>query len=186
MTMKPLNTKEERRKNIHETVRQNPMLTDSELANLFSVSQATIRLDRQALGIPEMRKRIKNAIQKNMISVDRYHGEIEILQLELNRKGLALITITSDMVDNSGYVPAEKMYGVSVELAKRLIGNKLDPTQVGNIKYKTAISAGKKLVVKMKVARVKETKEYIYIVFYDREHEVFRAKFIADIAVKGR
>ena len=65
MTMKPLNTKEERRKNIHEAVRQNPMLTDSELANLFSVSQATIRLDRQALGIPEMRKRIKNAIQKN-------------------------------------------------------------------------------------------------------------------------
>ena len=38
----------------------------------------------------------------------------------------------------------------------------------------------------MKVARVKETKEYIYIVFYDREHEVFRAKFITDIAVKGR
>ena len=67
--MKPLNTKEERRKNIHEAVRQNPMLTDSELASLFSVSQATIRLDRQALGIPEMRKRIKNAIQKNMISV---------------------------------------------------------------------------------------------------------------------
>lgn len=51
--------KEERREAITDVIWQNPCLTDEDLAKRFSVSAATIRLDRQMLGIPQMRKRIE-------------------------------------------------------------------------------------------------------------------------------
>ncbi|MFQ9401383.1 MAG: DeoR family transcriptional regulator [Dialister sp.] len=41
--------KEKRREEMAEAVRKNPCLTDEELARKFSVSVATIRLDRQTL-----------------------------------------------------------------------------------------------------------------------------------------
>ena len=54
--------KEERREAITDVIRQNPCFTDEDLAKRFSVSAATIRLDRQMLGIPQMRKRIEKEI----------------------------------------------------------------------------------------------------------------------------
>ena len=49
--------KTQRRDAIQSLLRQHPCLTDGDLAEKFSVSRATIRLDRQALGIPQMRDR---------------------------------------------------------------------------------------------------------------------------------
>ena len=94
--------------------------------------------------------------------------------------------ITDDMLDESGYVPAERLYGIAIGLARKLVGGRLEATQVGNIKYKKPVTAGTKLIIKMKVARMRQEKKYIYIVMDDKETEVFRAKFIANIASKGR
>ena len=60
---------------MRETLRQNPMLTDSDLAEMFSVSKATIRLDRQALGIPQMRERMEHAFLQNEMSSSGVHHE---------------------------------------------------------------------------------------------------------------
>ena len=57
--------KEERREAITDVIRQNPCFTDEDLAKRFSVSAATIRLDRQMLGIPQMRKRIEKAVSEH-------------------------------------------------------------------------------------------------------------------------
>ena len=103
-----------------------------------------------------------------------------------DRNGLALLEITDDMLDESGYVPAERLYGIAIGLARKLVGGRLEATQVGNIKYKKPVTAGIKLIIKMKVARMRQEKKYIYIVMDDKETEVFRAKFIANIASKGR
>ena len=96
---------------MRETLRQNPMLTDSDLAEMFSVSKATIRLDRQALGIPQMRERMEHAVQNEMSSSGVHHENIEILQMTSDRNGLALLEITDYMLDESGYVPAERQAG---------------------------------------------------------------------------
>lgn len=186
MTIHIKANREQRRTEMRETLRQNPMLTDSDLAEMFSVSKATIRLDRQALGIPQMRERMEHAVQNEMSSSGVHHENIKILQMTSDRNGLALLEITDDMLDESGYVPAERLYGIAIGLARKLVGGRLEATQVGNIKYKKPVTAGIKLIIKMKVARMRQEKKYIYIVMDDKETEVFRAKFIANIASKGR
>ena len=186
MTIHIKANREQRRIEMRETLRQNPMLTDSDLAEMFSVSKATIRLDRQALGIPQMRERMEHVVQNEMSSSGVHHENIEILQMTSDRNGLALLEITDDMLDESGYVPAERLYGIAIGLARKLVGGRLEATQVGNIKYKKPVTAGTKLIIKMKVARMRQEKKYIYIVMDDKETEVFRAKFIANIASKGR
>ena len=47
--------KEERQQLLREKLNISPFTTDEELATYFGVSVPTIRLDRLALGIPELR-----------------------------------------------------------------------------------------------------------------------------------
>ena len=49
-------SKEIRHKALQEKLNEQPYLTDGELAERFGVSVPTIRLDRLALGIPELRE----------------------------------------------------------------------------------------------------------------------------------
>ena len=51
--------REKRHALLARRIEENPFINDEELAEEFSVSIATIRLDRMALGIPELRIRIK-------------------------------------------------------------------------------------------------------------------------------
>ena len=46
-------------------LKNDPFLTDEELAEIFLVSVPTIRLDRLELGIPELRERIKDVAENN-------------------------------------------------------------------------------------------------------------------------
>ncbi len=51
--------RQERRDALQELLRKDPFLTDWQLAEALEVSVATIRLDRMALNIPELRERAK-------------------------------------------------------------------------------------------------------------------------------
>ena len=67
--------------------KENPFITDEELAKKFNVSIQTIRLDRMELSIPELRERIKNVAKKNWnetvkaLPLDEVIGEIIDLEL---------------------------------------------------------------------------------------------------------
>ena len=58
-------SKRERQRLLQETIRENPFITDEELAEKFSVSVQTIRLDRLELSIPELRERIKHVARQS-------------------------------------------------------------------------------------------------------------------------
>ena len=103
--------KEERREAITDVIRQNPCLTDEDLAKRFSVSAATIRLDRQMLGIPQMRKRIEKAVSEHPSG---FHEELQILDMEKGKKGLALFHTTEKMTDRSGMVSADRLYAAAI------------------------------------------------------------------------
>ena len=47
--------KRDRQQMLRDKIRENPFLSDEELARAFDVSIQTIRLDRLAMGIPELR-----------------------------------------------------------------------------------------------------------------------------------
>lgn len=176
-------SKEERRRAMVDVIHENPCLTDEELAQRFSVSVATVRLDRQAMNIPQMRERIVRVAHRTSAGVQ---DELQVLDLEKGRRGVALFETRDAMLNSFGIVSADCLYGVAIGFAQILTGEVFSPLQVGNIKYKDPIKADEQLVVKGKVALMKGNKKYIYLSFYRRKEEVFRAKFIMEAQGEGR
>ena len=66
--------KKERQQVLIEKIKEDPFLTDEELAELFNVSVPTIRLDRLEMGIPELRERIKSVAENNYSKVKSLQG----------------------------------------------------------------------------------------------------------------
>ena len=66
--------REQRRRQLQTLLSQEPFLTDRQIAERLDVSVATVRLDRMALGIPELRERIKTVAKKNYSKVRAMEG----------------------------------------------------------------------------------------------------------------
>lgn len=170
--------KQHRREAVEDLLRRNPCLTDEELAEKFSVSVATVRLDRQALGIPQMRERMESAVSNHP---SKAHEGLRILDMDLGLKGVGLFETASDMADKAGAVSAEKLYGAAADFAESLSGIPFASTQVGNIKYKVPVKPGTLLVVKGRIVLVRGNKKHIYVSFFNGENEVYRSKFIMEV-----
>ncbi|MFQ9777621.1 hypothetical protein [Dialister invisus] len=105
--------------------------------------------------------------------------------MEKGKKGLALFHTTEEMTDRSGMVSADRLYAAAADFAQSLAGQVFTPVQVGNIKYKEPVGSGEQLVLKGKIALMKVNRKYIYISFFKRAAEVFRAKFIMEVSKTG-
>ena len=94
--------KKERQKTLQETIKQNPFITDEELAEKFSVSVQTIRLDRLELSIPELRERIKNVAEKKFedevrsLPIEEVIGEI--IDIELDQTAISILDVKKEHV----------------------------------------------------------------------------------------
>lgn len=179
MERRALMDKEERRAAMAEMLRHDPSKTDRDLAAAFSVSVATVRLDRKMLGIPQMKDRLEAAVAGSG-GADSFH-DMTIISLERGKSGLALVRTTEEMAGEGGIIPAERLYGISAELVRAVIGKPFAPTQVGNIKYKTPCGAGMQLAASAKVSHMRGSKQYIHVQITTKETEVFRAKFIMNV-----
>ncbi|MCY1051334.1 DeoR family transcriptional regulator, partial [Mammaliicoccus sciuri] len=68
-------SKADRQRELTNRLKAEPFITDETLSEYFKVSIQTIRLDRMELGIPELRRRIKDVATQN-------HDEIKSLPIE--------------------------------------------------------------------------------------------------------
>src|SRR5690625_212734 len=95
-------TKVERQRLLRSTIEASPFITDEELAKKYSVSIQTIRLDRMALSIPELRKRIKTVAKTQWnetvksLTLDDVIGEI--IDLELDQRAISMLIIKPEHV----------------------------------------------------------------------------------------
>ena len=93
--------KKARQKKLQETLRDNPFCTDAELAEQFGTSVQTIRLDRAALSIPELRERTKKVAESTIGKVKSLSSEDmvgDLIDLDLNESGISVMETTEDMV----------------------------------------------------------------------------------------
>lgn len=77
-------------------IQDNPFATDEQLAEHFGVSVATIRLDRTALHIPEVRERIRQVAsdrQDHVRSLEEQELIGRLLELQLNRYAVSELTV---------------------------------------------------------------------------------------------
>lgn len=174
--------KRERQYVLEEKLIEDPFLTDEELAEIFKVSVPTIRLDRLELGIPELRERIKSVAEENhnkVKSLDSKEIVGELIDLNLSKSGISVLETNNSMVfEKTKIVRGHFIYSLAESLAIAVIDAQVALVGVANIKYKTPVYAGSKLVARAEVKRVKERNYIVWVRITEKQTEVFRGKFI--------
>lgn len=173
--------KRERQSMLREKIRENPFLSDEELAKAFDVSIQTIRLDRLSLAIPELRERTKSVAERTYGIVKSMGSkEIvgELIDITLGEHGISILETTDEMVfERSRVVRGQFIFAQAESLAIALIPSDVVLTGLANVKFKRPITVGEKLVAKGEVIR---TRGSHYVVLVETKvglEKVFRAKF---------
>lgn len=182
--------KRERQYVLEKKLIEDPFLTDEELAEIFKVSVPTIRLDRLELGIPELRERIKSVAEENHSKVKTLNSkEIvgELIDLYLNKSGISMLETDDSMVfEKTKIVRGHFIYSLAESLAIAVINAQVALVGVANIKYKTPVYAGTKLLARAEVKRVRERNYIVWVKITEKQTEVFRGKFILVSLEKSR
>ncbi len=174
--------KKERQSVLVEKIKYDPFLTDEELADIFNVSIPTIRLDRLELGIPELRERVKNVAEENYSKVKTLKSkEIigELLDISLGVSGISIFETNADMTfEKTKIVRGHFIYSLAESLAISVIDAHTALVGVANIKYKTPVYAGSKLVAKAEVRQKRGNSYIVWVRILEKQAEIFRGKFI--------
>lgn len=174
--------KKDRQKSLIRKIDEDPFLTDEELAEFYSVSVQTIRLDRLELGIPELRERIKGVAEKNYSKVRSISSrEIvgELIDLELGTKGISVFEPDTIMsFQKTDITRGQFIYAQAESLAMAVIDADVALIGVANIKYKKPVRSGQKLIAHAEVIRKRGNKFFVWVKIKYNMEEVFRGKFI--------
>ncbi len=174
--------KKERQKALSDRIKEDPFLTDEELSELFFVSVPTIRLDRLEMSIPELRERIKNVAEHNYSKVKSLQSkEIvgELIDISLGKNGVSMLETNESMAfERTKIVRGHFIYSLAESLAIAVIDASVALVGVANIKYKTPVYFGSKLVAKAEVRCVRGSNYIVWVKIYEKQIEMFRGKFI--------
>lgn len=180
--MKP--SKKERQSLLTQTIRDNPFVTDEELASLFSVSVQTIRLDRMELAIPELRERIKTVAEKHVsdevksLPIEEVIGEI--IDIELDHSAISILDVKKEHVfKRNSIARGHHLFAQANSLAVALINDELALTVKAYIHFTQPVKAGERVVAKAKVRRDKQSRErtFIDVNSYVGQELVFKGEF---------
>lgn len=173
--------KRDRQERLKEKIRENPFLSDEELAQYFGVSIQTIRLDRLALAIPELRERTKSVAERTYGIVKSMGSkEIvgELIDISLGERGISILETTEEMAfERSRVVRGQYIFAQAESLAIALIDAGVVLTGLANVKFKRPVTMGEKLVAKGEVIRTRRTQHVVLVETRVGAESVFRGKF---------
>ena len=174
--------KKERQQILLEKIKSDPFMTDEELSESFTVSIPTIRLDRLELGIPELRERIKSVAEFNHGQVKSLHSkEIvgELIDLNLGKSGVSVLETEDSMAfEKTKIIRGHFIYSLAESLAIAVIDADVALVGIANIKYKTPVYSGCKLIARAEVKRVRGNNFIVWVRISEKQNEIFRGKFI--------
>lgn len=154
MNMRP--SKKDRQKLLRNTIEENPFITDEELAEHFSVSVQTIRLDRMELAIPELRERIKTVAVKHVedevksLPIDEVIGEI--IDIQLDETAISIFDVKKEHVFiRNSITRGHHLFAQANSLAVAVINDELALTVKVNIHFIRPVKNGERVVAKAKV-----------------------------------
>lgn len=175
--------KKVRQQKLTEMLKDDPFLTDEELAELLEVSVPTVRLDRLELGVPELRQRIREMASKNYDKLRTLNAEEvigEIVELNLGESAISILDTTDQMVfSQSKIVRGHYIYSMAESIAIAVIDADVALVGIANIKYKKPVYAGSRLVARVTIKEKRPKGRYIvWVMIYNKQVEVFRGKFL--------
>ncbi len=180
--MSALTKKQARHQRLQQELEKNPFLTDEHLADILEVSIQTIRLDRLALGVPELRERTKHMAveaQEKLQAITSEDIVGQLIDLEIGKNGISMMQVTPEMVlQKTGVARGHFMFAQANSLALAVIDAPAALTGIANIKYKIPVYSGANLVARAEVVRKIDNKYTIWVKTRNNNQEVFRAKFL--------
>lgn len=132
----------------------NSLLKDEDLAGVLGVSIQTIRLDRSELNIPELRERMKTALQGNYpvrsLGSDELFGEL--LDIEVGRFGVSMLNITPELSFRKNLVArGHHLFAQANSLAVAVIDAEIALTGSARMVFKHPVKAGDKVVARAEI-----------------------------------
>jgi acyl-coenzyme A thioesterase PaaI-like protein len=156
--------KQERQLLLQETIVENPFITDEELADKFSVSIQTIRLDRLELSIPELRERIKHVAEKQLdkevrsLPIEEIIGEI--IDFDLDQSAISIFDVKVEHVFKRNLIArGHHLFAQANSLAVAVINDELALTAKANIRFTRQVKSGERVIAKAKVTSVEKLKD---------------------------
>lgn len=183
-------TRQERRILLQEKLREDPFLTDWQLADEFNVSVATIRLDRMALNIPELRVRARTIASSTYAEVRALQGDEvigELVDLSLGERATSVLEITDQMVfERNQIVRGHFLFAQGNSLAVAVVNSDLALTKSANVRFYQPVKLGDRVVAKASVQNISDNRYVIHVDSKVQEETVYRGEYtIVDVAGKG-
>ncbi|MGI6552222.1 MAG: transcription factor FapR [Clostridia bacterium] len=177
--------KEQRQRELMRSLELNPFATDRELARLFQVSVQTIRLDRLALGIPQVRERVKQMAKEaysRLKSLEARELVGELIDIRLNQGGISLLDIDESMIlTRSRIARGHYLFAQANSLAVAVIDAPVVLTGSARVRYKRPVRLGERVVAKAAV-KVQRGNVYLISVYsYVEQEIVFKGQFIVTV-----
>jgi acyl-coenzyme A thioesterase PaaI-like protein len=177
-------SKKERQQLLAETIKENPFVTDEELAEKFSVSVQTIRLDRLELSIPELRERIKSVAEKRFkdevrsLPIEEVIGEI--IDIELDKSAISIFDVKKEHVFSRNKIArGHHLFAQANSLAVAVINDELALTAKANIQFTRSVKENERVVAKAKVTKIDQEsgRTFVEVNSFVNNELVFKGQF---------
>jgi acyl-coenzyme A thioesterase PaaI-like protein len=174
--------KSERLKKLSKVIKEDPFITDRELASILRVSIQTVRLDRLELGIPESRERTRRLAQEATDKVKSVGtGEVigELIHVELGQEGISVMETDKDMAfRRTSIVRGHHIFAQANSLAVALVDAEIALTGTATVKYLRPVKAGERLVARAKITGRNNRKYVVEVITKINREDVFIGEFI--------
>ncbi|EPD52828.1 transcription factor FapR [Paenisporosarcina sp. FSL H8-0542] len=161
-------SKKERQQLLIDTIKNNPFITDEELAGQFSVSVQTIRLDRLELSIPELRERIKHVASKSFedevrsLPLNEVIGEM--VDIELDVRAISLFDVKTEHVFKRNRIArGHHLFAQANSLAVAVINDELALTVKSNLSFVKPVKLGDRVIAKAAVTKKDQDKNRTFV-----------------------
>lgn len=174
--------KRQRHQDLTALIETEPFLTDEELAERFQVSVQTIRLDRLALGIPELRERIKAVADQKYEQVRSLElTEVigELIELDLNRMGISILDIGPEHVfSRTKIARGHHLFAQANSLAVSVMNSEVVLTGTAEIRFKRPVKLGERLISKAVVRDNRGDRARVDVTTKVGDDIVFEGQFV--------
>jgi acyl-coenzyme A thioesterase PaaI-like protein len=173
----------ERQDQIRKELERNPYALDHELAELVNASIHTIRADRKALGIPDVRKRYREIAHSLATTKPRPVTESdvigELLEVELDSEGISLLEATSEMAfPRGGIIRGHTLFAQANSLAAAIVDSEYALTAHATVQFTAAAWVGEKILGKARVLKKNHWKKEIEVTLKTQRTVVFKGLFL--------
>lgn len=174
--------KKDRQQELQQLLETTPFLTDEEIAQHFSVSVQTIRLDRLECGIPELRERLRSAAAETIagkvkaLEQDEVIGEI--IDIELDSRAISILDITAAHVfQKSGIARGHHLFAQANSLAVAVLDDELALTAKSVLHFVKPVKAGDRVIARAAVRSRSGSRAVVDVDSTVGEETVFSGEF---------